>query len=210
MNAARAQEYLQRAEALDGYRRACQASEVNRKARENCQYHAWHDQSSVPTVEGATVIFLPPSADGGMPHTRAGNLICIPVYFPESRLQETLRHELVHIDQRNRPLVWRQRLLEEGWSPVDAEEIPRAWADRCRLNPDTIHSRFWAWEGRYVPLPVFVREDKPELKDVDIRWFDRIEQRVGTQIPSSFTAKYGSKGTAAMEHPFELYAYHSS
>jgi hypothetical protein len=207
MNATKAQEMLDLAESQDGYLAACKASETNRKARIFCQMHAWNDQSSAPIVKGATVIILPSSAEGGMPHTRAGNIICIPVYHPKDRLYETLAHELLHIDQRNRPEVWRQKLLEEGWSPVDTSELPSEWVRRCRLNPDTMAARWWAWEGRYVPLPVFVREDKPDLREVEIRWYDRKEKLVGTQIPVTLTRRYGTLGSASLEHPYELFAY---
>jgi hypothetical protein len=207
MDTAKAQELLDLAEQLDGYLAACKASELNRKARVFCQTYAWNDQSSAPQVKGATVIIVPASSEGGMPHTRAGNIICIPVYHPKDHLAETLAHEMVHIDQRARPSVWRQRLLEEGWTPVEESEIPSNWVRRCRLNPDTMASRFWAWEGRYVPLPVFIREDRPELKDVEIRWYDRQEQIVGTQVPHTLTRRYGNLGPASLEHPYELIAY---
>lgn len=207
MDSIRAQELLDLAEQLDGYLAACKASDVNRKARIFCQYKAWYDQASAPSVKGATVIIVPASCEGGMPHTRAGNIICIPVYFPKERLSETLAHELVHIDQRNRPRAWRQRLLEEGWVSVEESEIPSDWLRRCRLNPDTLAARFWAWEGRYVPLPVFIREDKPELREIEIRWYDRQEKQVGTQIPITLTRKYGQLSTSSLEHPYELFAY---
>jgi hypothetical protein len=207
MDASRAQELLDLAEKMDGYLAACKASEVNRKARVFFQNHAWSDQSGAPSVKGATVVILPASAEGGMPHTRAGNIICIPVYHPKEKLPETLAHELIHIDQRNRPGVWRKRLLEEGWSPVEESELPFDWVRRCRLNPDTIAARWWAWEGRYVPLPVFVREDKPDLRDIQVRWYDRQEKRVGTQIPMTLSRRYGELGISSLEHPYELHAY---
>jgi hypothetical protein len=203
----KAQMLLRMAEQTDGYQAACQASPVNRLARRFCQYIPWPDQSEAPVQDGVHIVILSPSADGGMPHTRAGNLICLPAYFPRSRLAETLAHERVHLDQRNRPLAWRQRLQEEGWSAVEESELPSDWVRRCRLNPDTFAARFWAWEGRYVPLPVFVREDKPELRDIEVRWYDRQEKRVGISVPLSYRKKYGTVSQAQMEHPYELHAY---
>jgi len=200
-------EWLQLAESLDGYQAACKASDVNRIARRFCQYIPWPDQSEAPIVKGAKVIILTPSADGGMPHTRAGNLICLPAYFPSDKLPETLRHEQVHLDQRNRPVAWRQRLLEEGWSPVEESELPSDWVRRCRLNPDTFAARWWAWEGRYVPLPVFVREDKPDLRDIEVRWYDRQGGRVNAEPPASFIRRFGRVNPSQMEHPYELHAY---
>jgi len=210
MQQAQAQALLDAAEESDGYLAACQKSLTNSKARRSCQYHAWNDQraaSFLSVDHNVKIVVLTASADGGMPHTRAGNIICIPAYFPEESLARTIKHEMVHIDQRNNPEKWRSILLEEGWTPVEESEIPASWLSRCRLNPDTFAARFWAWEGRFVPLPVFVREDRPELRDVEIRWYDRRDERVGTQAPSSFTRRFGILGTNKMEHPYELKAY---
>jgi hypothetical protein len=198
---------LQEAETRDGYRTACKNSVLNTLARRACDYTPWMDQTSAPTIAGAQVIILSPSADGGMPHTRAGNIICIPAHFPREQLASTLEHEMIHIDQRNNPLKWKARLTQEGWSPASDSEIPDQWLSRCRLNPDTLSARFWAWEGRYIPLPLFVREDKPELRDIEVRWYDRETGRVQPQPPSSFTRRFGILGASQLEHPYEFYAY---
>jgi hypothetical protein len=78
---------------------------------------------------------------------------------------------------------------------------------RCRLNPDTFDARFWAFQGRYVPLPLFVREDKPELRDILVRWWDLRERRLQSQPPESFVQKYGKLDVSSAEHPYELWAY---
>ena len=153
---------LDKADKLDGYVTACKESPINSAARKFCQYIPWNDQSLAKKVEtkNVKVIIMTPSAEGGMPHTRAPNIICLPAYFPEDRLSETIRHELVHIDQRTNIVKWQKKLLLEGWSPVSESELPEEWVKRCRLNPDTFDARFWAWEGRHVPMPLFDREDK--------------------------------------------------
>ena len=207
---------LAHAEMIDGFGRRCKESEVNRLARVKCSYTAWNDQSLATKAihflrskgEDVSVIILNPSAEGGMPHTRAPSLICLPAYYPESNLESTLKHELVHISQRTNPSLWRKRAEMEGWQPVPESEIPEIWLRRCRLNPDTAAARFFAWQGRYVPLPLFVREDKPDLRDVQIRWYDRQEQIVRTPTPTSFTQKYGTLSASSIEHPYELWAYH--
>lgn len=200
---------LQEAEIIDTYHSSMNL--LNKAARSN--YAPWHDQTEAIQYEricanhGKEVrcVIMNPSADGGMPHTRGKDIICIPAHWSPSSLEETLRHELVHIDQKRNPAAWRQRLLEEGWQPdVD---IPSSLKERCRLNPDTIGSRFAAWEGRWVALPLFVREDKPQLREIQVRWYDREEGRVYTNAPFSFLEKYGRVSQAAMEHPYELWAY---
>jgi hypothetical protein len=200
---------LDEADKLDGYVSACRECPINSAARRLCQYVPWNDQSLAKQypVKGCHVVILTPSAEGGMPHTRAPNIICLPAYFPESRIQETLEHELVHIDQRQNPDKWRKRALAEGWTPVLEGDLPAEWVKRCRLNPDTFDARFWAFQGRYVPLPLFVREDKPELRDILVRWWDLRERRLQSQPPESFVQKYGKLDVSSAEHPYELWAY---
>ena len=197
---------LRKSESMDGYLAMCAASPLNTLARASCSYTAW--PSSPVSVRGnASIVILHPSAEGGMPHTRAGNVICIPAYYPEHMMSETLRHEEAHISQRSRPAEWKARAAEEGWFHVRDSAIPSAVQERCRLNPDTCWSRFWAFDGRYVPLPVFTREDKPSLRDIAIRWYDMSEEITRSVVPTVFTDTYGKRSSSEMEHPFELWAY---
>ena len=206
-------EDLLQADRLDGYTSACLHSPINSLARRLCHYIPWNDQSLAKIAkemlpnENVKIIILTPSADGGMPHTRAPNIICLPAYYPESRLKETLAHELVHISQRKNPQEWSKRALSEGWMEVSEHDIPAEYVSRCRLNPDTFDSRFWAWEGRHVPLPLFIREEKPELREISLRWWDMSEKRLSSHRPSSFTRKYGNVSDSSAEHPYELWAY---
>jgi hypothetical protein len=210
---AQAQKLLEEAEEKDGFFARVKRSAVNRLARRNCTYEAWNDQNLA--VKAATlldpedrdavnIVILDPSAEGGMPHTRPG-LICLPAYYPESKLKETLAHEIIHISQKRQPTLWTARASNEGWSPV-REVLPEFWASRLRLNPDTFGT-LYAWEKRYVPLPVYIREDKPILREIEVRWFDIKEGIVKGSPPSSFTQTYGPLGHVQAEHPYELWAY---
>ena len=211
---AQAQALLDKAEELDGYVAACRLSPPNAAARRLCEYFAWNDQSEADALNGLYAgagiqfVTMSPSTEGGMPHTRPPNLICIPAYWPQERLQETIRHELVHISQRRNPQEWHSRLGAAGWAPVPAAALPPMWVIRCRLNPDTFHSPFWAWQGRHVPLPIFEREDKPKLKEISVRWWDLDAERLSNQPPTSFTQTYGPVDASSAEHPYELVAYH--
>jgi hypothetical protein len=207
-----AQRILEKAESLDGYLAAIQASPVNRRARDGLQYTPWNDQSlakeASKTLGGdIQIVIVSPSTEGGMPHTRAPNVICLPAYWPQDRLVETLKHELIHISQRQNPAAWQKNLLREGWVKVEESELPEEWVARCRINPDTMAARWWAWEGRYVPMPVFTRTDKPSLKEIEVRWWDRKEARLNPGMPSSFVQKYGQLSASSAEHPYELWAY---
>jgi hypothetical protein len=206
---------LELAERIDGYQEMCKRDPVNSLARARCFYTLWNDQSLALEAKailsrwksGAVdVVVLNPSAEGGMPHTRAGSLICIPAYH--TGLEETLRHEMVHIQQRAEPGLWKMKMELEGWKAVSDSVVPEVWRRRCRLNPDTFAARWFAWQGRYVPLPLFVREDKPDLRDIVVRWYD-IEEGIVQATPSSFSRRYGTLGASSMEHPYELSAYRS-
>ena len=210
-----AQAIMRKAEQLDSYQSACSSCQINSKARNFCQYVVWSDQSlsakakATAKAEDISVVILSPSAEGGMPHTRAPNIVCLPAHYPDERLADTMRHELVHIDQRKNPAVWRHKLAAQGWQPASREEIPQQWLARVRINPDTHAAQFWKWADRYIPLPLFEREDKPNLREISVRWWDTTEERLYSQPPSSFTQKYGPLGASSMEHPYELYAYHN-
>lgn len=207
---------LHKADQFDGYRRSCEKDWMNRTAREGTSYRPWHDQSFAKEVTSKQsdihCIILDPSADGGMPHTRAPNIVCIPAYYPKENLDTLLRHEMTHIYQRQNTYEWISKCEKEGWMHVEdtsaEREIPIEYRRRCRFNPDTLYARWMAWEGRYIPLPLFIREDAPKLRDVSIRWWDMRERRLLNDPPLSYRKRYGSTvSAAAQEHPFELMAY---
>ncbi len=211
-----AQTLLEKANELDGYETSCMSDWCNKKAREGMNYRAWNDQSLAKEVEemDSTIrcVIMDPSADGGMPHTREPNIVCIPAYFPKEKLPVTLRHEKAHIDQRKNTEIWLEKCKRDGWEQIEdsvaIREIPTTYVRRCRFNPDTLYVRWMAWEGRYIPLPLFLRDDKPILRDIEVRWWDRVEKRLLTKPPTSFQKRYGeSVSQAKQEHPFELYAY---
>jgi hypothetical protein len=198
---------LSSAEALDGYRKKCMDSPLNFLARKGYIYQAWMDQYLKSyEKEGERIVVVNPDAEGGLPHTRPPNIIVIPAYYPKHMLEETLRHERVHIEQRKFPHTWEARAIQDGWVKVEESQIPESLLKRVRLNPDTIGSRFWAWDG-WVPLPLFVREDRPNIKDTMLRWYSLKEGITSSATPASFTKKYGVVIDSAKEHPFELWAY---
>lgn len=208
---------LEEAESIDGYRAACNASVLNAAAREK-QAYAPHflkraelvklndAMRKIPILSTMDVIILHASADNGFPHTRPNSLICMPSSSigDETALINTLTHEAVHIHQRRNAELWSSACKKEGWMPVPKARIPTEFADRCRLNPDTMATPFWAWETYNVPLPLFVREDYPTLEGVSIKWLDLRNGALFGEPPSSFGARYGNPPQP--EHPYELLA----
>jgi hypothetical protein len=198
-------EQLKKAEAIDGFQERIEKDPINKLSRKGLHYTiSSGDSQFEPWVLNTEIITMHSMAEAGMPHTRPPNLICMPAFFPESRRQETLIHELIHIDQRRRKEVWEAKFKREGWTPIAESEVPERWLRRCRLNPDTLDQRFYAWKGRYVPLPLFEREDKPELRAIQVRWWDQETGILQPQPPQSFIARYGTPSQP--EHPRELAA----
>jgi len=210
---------LMRAETLDGYRRACDESQVNASARKGEHYAPFFvspEQSArlrnevfkIDLLNGADVVIMHSSADNGYPHTRPTAVVCLPERFvitsSNETLAETLRHEAMHIHQRKFPDLWKQKCIEEGWTPVPNDKVPKRFRDQCRINPDTMTCPFWAWDSYSVPLPMFKGESPSHLGDVRIEWLDIRTGALFHDPPPSFVAKYGSPSQP--EHPYEIYA----
>ena len=214
-----ATEALSKAEALDGYRAACQASVLNAAARENHVYAPFFVEQAemtrlyscimrIPLVKTMDVVVLHPSADNGFPHTRPNSILCFPskaiTAMDNAALSETLIHEGIHVHQRRNPELWSLACSREGWTPISTSRIPDVFVGRSRINPDTMSQPFWAWEQFHVPLPLFVRNDYPTLDGVSIKWLD-LRNGALFSAPPSFEVRYGSN-PAQPEHPFELLA----
>jgi len=215
-----AQEALDNAEALDGYRAACAGSPMNAAARADHIYapsfldratldKLYKCMAEVPLVKTMNVVVVNSSADNGYPHTRPHSVICMPkstiLSMPSEELKDTLCHEAIHIHQRRNAELWRSVCKKDGWTPIGTSKIPFEFLMRCRLNPDTfLPQRFWAWEEYNVPLPLFTREDKPTLGAVQIKWLDMRNFTLYTDPPPSFVKRYGNPSQP--EHPFELLA----
>jgi hypothetical protein len=197
-------EKLAYAESQDHYFEAIKNSPLNKKARNTLFYGAMSNETT-PWLLQTEIVTMHPTAEAGLPHTRPPNLICMPAYFPEERMAHTLAHELIHIDQRRRKYKWNAYFEREGWRQLSTDEIPSRWLERSRMNPDTIDERFWAWQGRHIPLPLFEREDKPDLRQVVVQWWDRTTGIKQNEAPRSFQERYGALPSQP-EHPRELAA----
>ena len=194
---------LKRAEEIDNFFGEIGKNRINRAARANLNYLPALNYAE-PWIGNTEIITMNPTAEAGMPHTRPPNIICMPLYFPESKRQETLAHEYVHVHQRQNKDKWNRFFKKEGWNWIEKYELPERFVERCRLNPDTIDQQFWAWKDRYVPLPLFERDDKPQLRQVTISWYDMETGVRQPEAPRLFLEKYGMP--SQMEHPREIAA----
>jgi len=212
---------LTHAEKIDGYRSACRNNLLNLATRDGQGYElsaiskkAEHFLSqavnSIHLLEGMEIVILNSEADGGLPHTRPPNLICLPKSLckelPVSKqFRTTLLHEAIHVHQRIEPELWERFCNLEGWSPISKQVIPEEFLNRCRINPDTISRPFWAWESYHVPLPLFPTYRATSLSNTNIEWLDLRTGALLHDAPKSFQEKYGGKFDQP-EHPYEIYA----
>lgn len=152
-----------------------------------------------------TIIQLMPTADGGMPHTRPGNIICYPDIHKISSLT-TLVHELWHIHQRIFQDTWKTTFYKLGWTEWKGK-LPSHLENSRRYNPDTIDSPLWAFKDTWVPIPIFNDITLPKVNDTSI-WFYHIKEHYHSKtIPDEIITLYPNLPQAAYEHPRELTAY---
>ena len=219
-----AQRLLNKAEQVDFYVEECNDDAANFKARQDLNYSANTVSANIAffknALEAAKVqlpkrllsdlgtiylVQLMPSADGGMPHTRPGSIIC---YASETILYQTstLIHELWHIHQRTFKKMWTDVFHRMEWSEW-VDELPASLASNRRYNPDTIDSPIWIFRKRWVPIPIFKDPSQPKIQDVDIWFYDVILQYHIKNVPAEMMIAYPNLPASAYEHPRELTAY---
>lgn len=205
---------LAAAESIDGYRQAISQSPINRKAREGQIYAPAPSFiapvgsiSSPPPWPTGTIIWMMPSADGGLPHTRGNNIICIPAYYPVEQLPSLLLHERVHLHQKMYKERWDKFFTERWLNRAIWTLPPNKWSDLIRLNPDTIGTPYYAWKHRYVPLTIFDRKDRPDIRETTVIWLDLVDNTVAKYCPPEWDTWAGTTGPST-EHPREMAAYY--
>lgn len=219
-----AQSLLNKAERTDFYIEECHDDKANSLARKNLTYFANSmtvDEYTVATahieqlkalipirllndLKEVKIIQLMPTADGGMPHTRPGNIICYPDFKLNS--STTLIHELWHIHQRLFEGLWSTTFNNMGWNMWKGK-IPEQLDKARRYNPDTIDCPFWIFVDMWIPLPIFKDISKPNVSEVEIWFYNPILQHHVKRVPDELLIFYPDLPQAAYEHPRELSAY---
>lgn len=151
------------------------------------------------------IIQLMPSADGGMPHTRPGNIICYPDIQKISSIS-TLVHELWHIHQRNFQDIWKKVFHRLGWTEWKGK-LPLLIENNTRYNPDTIDSPLWIFKNTWIPVPVFNDISTPKINSVTIWFYNNMTHYHSKTIPDEIQELFPNLPSSAYEHPRELTAY---
>ena len=198
------------AERLDGYRDKIQCNEPNGYVRRKDHYTAslWAIERTVyPSKEweSGQIVWMDPTADGGLPHTRPPNIICLPINISDNSLKSTVEHEQIHIHQRQNTEFWIQN-LESMWQfrPWSGS-LPSELETRRRLNPDLLPFPLFVWRNEWVPVMLF-RSLRPEsLQDAELTWF-RVPSRTVHRDPPPGWKEFFGDGLWN-EHPMEIAAY---
>jgi hypothetical protein len=204
---------LFRAEQIDNYRKLVEESSINRLARLGQDYLPSRSSigRTVPDADPAEpwpsgqVVWMDPTADAGLPHTRAPNLICISRDFPEADFKTTILHERIHVSQRIHPNAWKD-IFSDVWSFKPwVGQFPADIEARRRINPDLLGAPFFIWKDTWVPVAIFKSTSRPKLNEVDIVWWNAKQRVIHRDPPPGWLDFFGN--IPAGEHPYELSAY---
>lgn len=220
-----AQALIDNAERKDFYLTECHDDKANSISRRNLTYNANQvslrdNNYAISYLDGAysllprrllsdlgevKIVQLMPTADGGMPHTRPGDIICYPD-FSQLFSSTTLNHELWHIHQRKFKDDWFKTFKRIGWTPWDGD-LPEQLEAARRYNPDTIDSPFWIFNAQWVPIPIFRDITHPKVNEVDIWFYNPVHKYHVKQVPNEIATYFPNLPSSAYEHPREMTAY---
>ena len=153
-----------------------------------------------------TIVPLMPSADGGMPHTRPSDLVCLPQ--STSLNLTTFVHELWHLHQRAHYREW-THFFEKKWKwRIYEGQIDPQLEKMRRLNPDTLEDPLWIWDNKWVPVCVFLNSSSPSFKDTATFFYNTLSGLRYNNLPPEMAAFFSSSlSPSAYEHPCETSAY---
>jgi hypothetical protein len=203
------------AEHIDGYNLAISKNKYNRKARFGNNYMPTFDvvQRSIPSHDpsqpwpSGQVVWMEPTADGGLPHTRPPYYICMSKTYPEDKLENTLLHERIHVSQRMYPNEWID-MVKHAWDmPIWNDVLPSNLEDRRRLNPDILMAPHFVWKNEYIPCSIFIDLTNPSLHNIQLVWYHIPSRTIRTDV-STVPGWQDFFGTIPHgEHPYEIAAY---
>ena len=216
---------LAAAERQDNYIQQVSTNRTNRIARQSMNYAAnrltmsqqeilaTQIESCLPSVPyilrslQVTIVPLMPSADGGMPHTRPADLVCLP-QSGGAISTTTFVHELWHLHQRAHYAEW-TTFFERGWKWQPwSGQLPSELEAQRRLNPDTLRDPLWLWDSTWVPVCLFLNPSSPSFEET-ATWFYNVNTRHHYRtLPETMAAFFSSSlSPSAYEHPCETSAY---
>jgi len=219
-----AQNLLNMAESKDFYLEECNDDKTNSLARRNFTYApnniskkeidsaVLFIKKTIPLLPAklselakVNIIQLMPNSDGGMPHTRPGNIICYP-NFSMLYSVHTLIHELWHCHQREFTYYWIQIFNKIGWT-IWKGKLPDKLENNRRYNPDTLDSPLWIFKKEWIPVPVFTDITHPSINQIEVWFYNPHIEYYAKNIPDDLSSYFTDLNMVALEHPREITAY---
>jgi len=162
------------------------------------------------TISGKEVVFeiMDESCESGMPHTTNPTTIRFPHSLwkqrDSERFKQVLRHEMIHLLQRQSPTAWRVHYKRWGYTiqKDPPAGIPIGIVERVRYNPDIADAPWAIFEDRYVTVACYKSITNPQLRETEIVIWDL---EVGKQI-EKMPESWPWGGFHQAEHPHELSA----
>ncbi len=159
---------------------------------------------------GVFIQIVDDSCFEGLPHTLDVTTIVIPSSLYEKggiELNDVLKHEQVHLMQRNDIMSWKQFYDRFKWKIYNKLwfEIPKDLFERIRFNPDTSNERYGIWNQRYLFLSCYKDSTYPQIKESELIIYDLEDKRVlerGTFPPDY----YDWMKINQADHPHEIFA----
>jgi hypothetical protein len=177
---------------------------VDRLARTGQSCHPLHKQAGPDNTE---IWIVNRSCEQGLAHTRADNRIIIPENIHIGDRDQTIRHELIHIQQRRSPEEW-ETFYRRSWSFNLQKEppigLPKELIAARRSNPDTWIKPWVSWMGRWWVFAVYDTPQSPELRRAHTVWWDTWKGVARTEPPEEWVAFFGHP--TQDEHPHEIAA----
>ena len=192
------------------------AGPLNRKARGNPYLQTGESKPNsqwIPfefPLEGPIqVVYLDSRSDAGLPHTRGKKGVALPVFLLWHPSEKTMKHELVHLSQKQYKTRW-QTWYSKFWNFRSAREdellsIPLKWRSRRRINPDTLGNPYCTWKDRFIPMSVFISETEPDLRYCKRGFWDLHLSQWTWDEPPGWLDMFGSGFND--EHPNEIAAH---
>jgi len=192
------------------------AGPLNKKARPHPYLQTNEAKAKETTVDfpypldgPIQVVYLDGKSDSGLPHTRGKKGIALPVFLLWHPSDKTMRHELVHLSQKQFRSRWYQWYQDKWNFRVATEEellsIPLHWRTRRRINPDILGTPYMVWKNRYIPLSVFSSDLQPDLRYSKRGFWDLKMTQWTWESPPDWEKIFGQGFND--EHPNEIAAH---
>lgn len=178
------------------------------KARENANCTPIARDYTKLGTHNTWILTMPKSCENGMPHTRAVDIIAMPVGFPKDHMASTLEHEKIHLNQRMYFYDWK-KFYKQYWQYELFESPPTSMPEDLvkmkRANPDTCLAPYCCWKNTWWSIPVYKSLTNLDFRNSPVKWWNQKLNKVYDEPPNEWIKFFGTQ-VGQSEHPNEISA----